>query len=457
MTDACLLVPYRATGLVSDGLPFAVAQLGTETFVATSIGHSFQVYACTNKLRQVFVGPQLQRAVTALGAQDELTIVACGPVVFVYGRAELLTTLAGEHDASVRQVLCIGRSLLTVCDQGLLVAWSLPDGEVLARMHAGYTPTALAHPATYLNKVLLGAHDGRLQLWNLRSQSCVYEFAGWRSAVLTLEQSPALDVVGAGLADGRVVVHNLKVDRTVVTFAHDTGDACHALAFRTDGEPLLVTASASGQLYVWHLERRERVASLPAAHDGAIASAHFLRGRAELLTAGASDNALRMWSCDRAGGAPRPLRVRSGHAAPPVCVRFHADGSNVGGGAAGQAYLLSGGADRTIRLMSIWTSQQARRRARRIRRTPRTHCAARRAATAAAHAGADAHTRRFPGSRAHTMPATAAGATVTASPVPSSGLRALAAPRGATRTILSHERARETTAAGARRVLVDGA
>ena len=59
MTDACLLVPYRATGLVSDGLPFAVAQLGTETFVATSIGHSFQVYACTNKLRQVFVGPQL--------------------------------------------------------------------------------------------------------------------------------------------------------------------------------------------------------------------------------------------------------------------------------------------------------------------------------------------------------------------------------------------------------------
>ena len=44
---------------------------------------------------------------------------------------------------------------------------------------------------------------------------------------------------------------------TVVTFAHDTGDACHALAFRTDGEPLLVTASASGQLYVWHLERRE--------------------------------------------------------------------------------------------------------------------------------------------------------------------------------------------------------
>ena len=214
-------------------------------------------------------------------------------------------------------------------------------------------------------------------------------------------------------------MHNLKVDRTVVTFAHDTGDACHALAFRTDGEPLLVTASASGS-FASGISSAASASPLCPLHTTARSPPHFLRGRAELLTAGASDNALRMWSCDRAGGAPRPLRVRSGHAAPPVCVRFHADGSNVGGGAAGQAYLLSGGADRTIRLMSIWTSQQARRRARRMRRTPRTHCAARRAATAAAHAGAVARARRFPGSRAHTMPATAAGATVTASPVPSS-------------------------------------
>jgi hypothetical protein len=34
-----LLVPYRAVGLVCDGVAFAVAQLGAETFVTTDDRH----------------------------------------------------------------------------------------------------------------------------------------------------------------------------------------------------------------------------------------------------------------------------------------------------------------------------------------------------------------------------------------------------------------------------------
>eukprot|EP00976_Prorocentrum_cordatum_P018693 378822-Prorocentrum_minimum.AAC.3 len=29
-----------------------------------------------------------------------------------------------------------------------------------------FTPTAITHPDTYLNKVLIGSEEGRLQLWN---------------------------------------------------------------------------------------------------------------------------------------------------------------------------------------------------------------------------------------------------------------------------------------------------
>jgi hypothetical protein len=36
----------------------------------------------------------------------------------------------------------------------------------------GFTAVNLLHPATYLNKVLVGGHDGSLQLWNIRTQ-CV--------------------------------------------------------------------------------------------------------------------------------------------------------------------------------------------------------------------------------------------------------------------------------------------
>ena len=86
-----LLVPYRAVGLVSDGVPFAVSQLGTETFVTTAVGRAFQVYQ-EQKLRLAFAGPQLPRAITALCTEGELTVAAGGSAAHVYRRAELVCT-----------------------------------------------------------------------------------------------------------------------------------------------------------------------------------------------------------------------------------------------------------------------------------------------------------------------------------------------------------------------------
>jgi len=356
-SETALLVPYRAVGLVSDGHPFAVVEHGTETFLTVGIGRSYQIFNC-NKLRQVFVGEQLKRSVTALCAHASLTIVGSGAAVHVYRRSDLVVTCEGEHQSSLRHMLTIGDTLVTVCAEGLVVAWSLPSGEVSSRMHAGFAPTALAHPATYLNKIVLGAPDGRMQLWNLRSQAMVFEFAGWGSAVLVLAQSPALDVMGVGLADGRVMLHNLKTDTCLLSFAHDEGDAVRCLAFRTDQQPWLVSCSDKGHLHVWHLEKRERLASVHGAHEGAIAAAHFVRGTSELITGGAADNALRTWVFDRPDGSGRLLRARAGHAAPPSTVIFHRDSIMVGGGPSGQAMMLTSGSDRTLRLASLWSAHQ---------------------------------------------------------------------------------------------------
>ena len=354
-----LLVPYRAVGLVSDGVPFAVAQLGNQTFVTTAVGRSFQVYA-EQKLRLAFSGPQLPRAITALCTEGELTVVASGTEAHVYRRADCLCVCDGEHTAPVRHLLMLGEStLITVCEAGVVIAWSLPAGEVVRRLHAGFTPTAICHPATYLNKVLLGGADGRLQLYNVRSGARVHEFAGWGSSVLCLEQSPALDVVGIGHADGRIVIQQIKLDRTVLELRHEENDAVNALAFRTDGEPILVSASSRGALHVWHLERRTRLTSMPLSHqNGGVAAAHFVRGQPLLISMGNGDNAIKVWAFDRSDGGGRLLRSRSGHSAPPSMVRFHSDSVISGGGPAGQAYLLSGGSDRTVRQSSIWSAQQ---------------------------------------------------------------------------------------------------
>lgn len=42
--------------------------------------------------------------------------------------------------------------------------------------------------------------------------------------------SPALDVVGIGLGDGRLVLHNLKYDSVITSFTHDATGGASQLA-----------------------------------------------------------------------------------------------------------------------------------------------------------------------------------------------------------------------------------
>eukprot|EP01083_Nonionella_stella_P046725 125157_1 len=115
------------------------------------------------------------------------------------------------------------------------------------------------------------------------------------------------------------------------------------MSFRTDGFPLLATASAHGHVVVWNLKTRRAHALLRAAHDARVLSAEFLRGQPVLVTAGV-DNAVKMWIFDAPDGSARLLRSRSGHSAPPTRVRFY--------GARGVS-LLSAARDRALRHCSL--------------------------------------------------------------------------------------------------------
>ena len=65
----------------------------------------------------------------------------------------------------------------------------------------------MAHPDTYLNKVVVGSQEGKLQLWNFATGKMLYEFIGLGdAAVQCVAPSPALDVVGLGMSDGCVVL-----------------------------------------------------------------------------------------------------------------------------------------------------------------------------------------------------------------------------------------------------------
>lgn len=345
--------PFRAIGYITTGVPFAVQRLGTETFVTVSVGKAFQVYNCA-KLTLVIVSPQLPHKIRALACYRDFTFVAYATHIAVFKRAHQVA-LWTRHSAKVNSLFVFGDYVISVDVDGNLFIWgfkgvdgsNVPVGHIL--LGDKFIPTCMMHPDTYLNKVLIGSQEGGLQLWNVSTKKMLYEFKGWGSSVTSCVSSPALDVVAIGCADGKIHVHNIRYDEEVVTFLHSMRGAVTSLSFSTDGQPLLASGGSSGVISIWNLEKRKLQSVVREAHDSSIISLHFFANEPVLMSSSA-DNSIKIWVFDTTDGDPRLLRFRSGHSAPPLCIRFYANGRHI----------LSAGQDRAFRLFSVIQDQQSR-------------------------------------------------------------------------------------------------
>ncbi|GLU10485.1 hypothetical protein SLE2022_272840 [Rubroshorea leprosula] len=345
--------PYRALGYITSSVPFSVQRLGTETFVTVSVGKAFQIYNCA-KLNLVLIGPQLPKKIRALASYRDYTFAAYGTHIAVFKRAHQVATWS-RHSAKVNLLLLFGEHILSVDADGNIFIWAFkgiennlaPVGHI--KLDENFSPSCIMHPDTYLNKVILGSQEGSLQLWNISTKIKLFEFRGWHSSICSSVSSPALDVIAVGCADGSIHVHNIRSDVEVVTFKHSARGAVTSLSFSTDGQPLLASGGSSGVINIWNLEKRRLQSVIREAHDSSIISLHFLANEPVLMSSSA-DNSIKMWIFDTSDGDPRLLRFRSGHSAPPLCVRFYANGRHI----------LSAGQDRAFRLFSVIQDQQSR-------------------------------------------------------------------------------------------------
>ncbi|KAH6765883.1 transducin family protein / WD-40 repeat family protein [Perilla frutescens var. hirtella] len=345
--------PFRAIGYITTHVPFSVQRLGTETFVTVSVGKAFQVYNSA-KLNLVLVGPQLPKKIRALASYREYTFAAYGSSVAVFKRAHQVATWE-SHNAKINHLLLFGDYVLSLDVKGNIFIWAF-KGITENNSPVGYiplgnkfTPSCIMHPDTYLNKVIIGSQEGSLQLWNISTKKKLYEFKGWSSDISCCVSSPALDVVAVGCSDGKIHIHNIRYDEEIVTFSHSTRGAVTALSFSTDGQPLLASGGSSGVISIWNLEKRRLHSVVGEAHDCSIVSLHFFANEPVLMSSSA-DNSLKMWIFDTSNGDPRLLRFRSGHSAPPRCIRFYSNGRHI----------LSAGHDRAFRLFSVIQDQQSR-------------------------------------------------------------------------------------------------
>ncbi|XP_021746798.1 U3 small nucleolar RNA-associated protein 21 homolog [Chenopodium quinoa] len=345
--------PFRAIGYITSSVPFSVQRLGTETFVTVSVGKAWQIYNCA-KLNLVLVGPQLPKKIRALASYRDYTFAAYGNKIAVFKRAHQVATWS-SHTAKVKLLYLFGDHILSVDVDHHLFIWAFkgieqnlePVSHIV--LEGKFSPTCIVHPDTYLNKVILGSQEGNLQIWNVNTKKKLYDFKGWDSPISCCVSSPALDVVAVGCADGKIHVHNIRYDEELVTFTHSMRGAVTALSFSTDGQPLLASGGSSGVISIWNLEKRRLQSVIKDAHDGAIISLHFFANEPVLMSASA-DNSIKMWIFDTSDGDPRLLRFRNGHSAPPLCIRFYANGRHI----------LSAGQDRAFRLFSVVQDQQSR-------------------------------------------------------------------------------------------------
>lgn len=280
------------------------------------------------------------------------------------------------------ELLVIGDVLVAAHASGDIVAYSISDlkggataeeaerSRIPLDLPARVSPVALAHPPTYLNKVVVGDSSGCFSVVNLRSRKVLYRSRSLGSPIACLEPAPAVDVLAIGLDDGRVVVHNIRADRTVVTFRHAEADAdllgggVTALSFCTDPlrEPALLSTSARGAMALWDLTAKRLSWAQPGTHAGAVEGAFFLPRQPAFITAG-QDNAVKQWLLDRLDSLPRVLRQREGHTAPPTVVRYFrgdALATMASGADASVCEVLSAGPDRTLRMFHTALERQNR-------------------------------------------------------------------------------------------------
>ncbi|KAJ1667854.1 rRNA-processing protein utp21 [Coemansia sp. RSA 1813] len=343
-----LFEPYRALGYTTNGIPHSLQYRGQSIYVTTGIGRTYHVYDA-EKINLLFVGPRFEADVVSVLSIGENTFVSSGGQVSVCRRGKRTHDLESANRGEITNLTQFGDQILAISEDNTIVIWDWKKGEIFTEIEfesESFQVTSLVHPSTYVNKIVVGSAQGAMQVWNIQTRRCLYEFKSFGAGISCMVQSPVIDVIAIGLLDGRILLHNVKQDRPVMQLAQE--GRVTAISFRTDEIPMMASSSAEGDVALWDLNNKRLMHVLQGAHDGHIPAVDFLVGQPVLLTSSA-DNSIKEWIFDGHDGVPRLLRHRSGHFAAPHMIKYHdAEGKHI----------LSAGRDRELRFFSVFRDEQ---------------------------------------------------------------------------------------------------
>ncbi|KAH9484417.1 U3 small nucleolar RNA-associated protein 21-like protein [Psilocybe cubensis] len=363
-----LFVPFRALGLITNHIPFVLqtrshkgATDGPRIHLLTCLGKSWALWE-GGKMGLLFVGPDAPEYISCMAMDGDAVWVASGPYAIKYIRGKEVSRVTNPLGTHLSFITVFGSQLLALTENGdRMLIWSTSDEELesMVSFDPTFSATFILHPATYLNKVVVASSQGGMQLWNTRTNTCIHQFSAARllsspdlvasgstdrgNAITALVQSPAIDVVGIGYTSGEISVYDIRADERLMRMYME-GGGVKALGFRTDGHPVLASASSAGHIALWDLNEGGRLLHMVrGAHDAAITALEWVPGQPVLITS-SEDNSVKQWLFDSPTSPPRLLKYRSGHQTPPHLIRYYADDGK---------QLLTASRDRSLRCTSV--------------------------------------------------------------------------------------------------------
>ncbi|KAG2084691.1 WD40-repeat-containing domain protein [Suillus discolor] len=320
-----LFAPFRALGLITNHIPFYIQ---TRSYKDATEGPRIHILTCLGRSWALWEGgPEVQDPISCLVMDGDAVWAASGVHVIKYLRGKEVSRVSNPLQTPLAFVILFGTQLLALTEDGArMLIWEVSTNEqalsTTIQFDIGFTATSILHPATYLNKVLVASKEGDMQLWNIRTQTCIHKFSNsllrtlpsqqhmnsLSSPITALTQSPAIDVVGVGFMSGEISVYDVRADERLMRMYMDDG-GIKALSFRSDGHPILASASSSG-----HIALGSRFWS----------ALEWVPGQPVLISSG-EDNSVKQWLYESPTAVPRLLKFRSGHHAPPHLIRFYGE------------------------------------------------------------------------------------------------------------------------------------
>lgn len=297
MSGSKLFRRNRSLGHICNNLPARVrySNQRKENIIITSVGRTFHVYS-SNHFRLICVSGLHPEDITCITSDNRFVYTSAGTNIFAWRAGNIVRHNFNGHTKKVHLLLPFGvQHLISIDMDSTLKVWNVQNETEFCEIpfnNDDFRITAICHPPTYLNKIILGSEQGLLQLWNIKKCSLVHTFQRFDCKIDVIESAPAIDVIAIGLADGLIVLLNLKFDEMIMQFKQDWGPAT-SITFRTDNQPLMITGSANGQIVVWNLEEKVIFTQFQAHTEG-IASAVCMTNEPLLFTS-SSDNSIKLW------------------------------------------------------------------------------------------------------------------------------------------------------------------